>query len=81
MECTAGVTCDIYQCQNPLCDYHFYGEDDADDNEGDDGKEDTDDWDTVIHKAYGEDIPPEACRACGGPYPQCKTSCKLFDDD
>ena len=20
------------------------------------------------------------CRACGGPYPYCKTSCKLFDD-
>lgn len=24
-------------------------------------------------------IPP-GCAACGGPYPQCKTSCKLFDD-
>ena len=23
---------------------------------------------------------PVGCRACGGPYPQCKTSCKLFDD-
>lgn len=20
------------------------------------------------------------CRACGGPYPNCKLSCKLFDD-
>lgn len=26
------------------------------------------------------DIPPAGCRACGGPYPYCKTSCKLFDD-
>lgn len=25
------------------------------------------------------DIPPAGCRACGGPYPYCKTSCKLFD--
>ncbi|MCF8018143.1 MAG: hypothetical protein K9L62_01970 [Vallitaleaceae bacterium] len=23
--------------------------------------------------------PPEGCIACGGPYPKCKTSCKLFD--
>nr|DAQ19124.1 MAG TPA: DNA-directed RNA polymerase II subunit [Caudoviricetes sp.] len=27
-----------------------------------------------------EDTLPPGCRACGGPYPQCKTSCKLFDD-
>ena len=26
------------------------------------------------------DIPPAGCRACGGQYPACKTSCKLFDD-
>lgn len=24
-------------------------------------------------------IPP-SCAACGGPYPQCKISCKLYDD-
>lgn len=23
---------------------------------------------------------PEGCAACGGPYPNCTTSCKLFDD-
>lgn len=23
---------------------------------------------------------PEGCQACGGPYPDCKTSCVLFDD-
>lgn len=23
---------------------------------------------------------PEYCNICGGPYPNCKTSCKLFDD-
>ena len=23
---------------------------------------------------------PECCRACGGPYPSCMTSCKIFDD-
>ena len=23
---------------------------------------------------------PECCVACGGPYPSCTTSCKIFDD-
>lgn len=23
---------------------------------------------------------PECCKACGGPYPDCMTSCKIFDD-
>ena len=23
---------------------------------------------------------PEGCAACGGPYPDCTTSCKIFDD-
>ena len=26
-----------------------------------------------------EDI-PYGCRACGGPYPDCTTSCSMFDD-
>lgn len=26
------------------------------------------------------DVTPAGCRSCGGPYPHCKTSCKLFDD-
>lgn len=24
------------------------------------------------------DMPPAGCRACGGPYPYCKASCKMF---
>ena len=24
---------------------------------------------------------PEGCAACGGPYPDCKWSCPMFDDD
>ena len=24
---------------------------------------------------------PECCKACGGPWPKCQTSCKIFDDD
>lgn len=23
---------------------------------------------------------PFGCRACGGPYPMCKSSCPMFDD-
>lgn len=23
---------------------------------------------------------PECCKACGGPWPKCKISCKIFDD-
>ena len=29
---------------------------------------------------FDDDVPPEGCLACGGPYPYCKSSCKLFDD-
>ena len=24
---------------------------------------------------------PEGCAACGGPYPDCKWSCPMFDND
>ena len=27
-----------------------------------------------------DEMPPAGCKACGGPYPYCKTSCKMFDD-
>ena len=27
-----------------------------------------------------DDEIPKGCKACGGPYPHCKTSCKLFDE-
>lgn len=36
---------------------------------------DEDDWDRDDDSEI-----PSGCAACGGPYPQCKTSCKLFDD-
>ena len=29
---------------------------------------------------YKNDMPPAGCQACGGPYPDCKASCKMFDD-
>lgn len=27
-----------------------------------------------------EDEKPFVCRTCGGPWPDCRTSCKMFDD-
>ena len=26
------------------------------------------------------DMPPAGCRACGGPYPYCKSTCREYDD-
>ena len=39
--------------------------------------DDEDDEDTVD---FFYDDTPEGCAACGGPYPNCKDSCNLFDD-
>lgn len=37
-------------------------------------------WVDEILNAYDGDVPPAGCRACGGPYPSCTTSCSMFDD-
>ncbi len=42
--------------------------------------DETEEWTSEMLKVFGEDIPPAGCIACGGPYPHCKSSCKLFDD-
>ena len=39
---------------------------------------DENDWDEIMDE--NDSITPFGCEVCGGPYPQCKTSCKLFDD-
>lgn len=28
----------------------------------------------------GDDEKPFVCRTCGGPWPECQTACKMFDD-
>ena len=38
-----------------------------------------DDYGNLVVEAE-EDEMPECCSACGGPYPNCMTSCKIFDD-
>jgi predicted RNA-binding Zn-ribbon protein involved in translation (DUF1610 family) len=39
-----------------------------------------DEWTSDAQGYFNGDIPPAGCRACGGPYPDCMTSCNLFDD-
>lgn len=46
----------------------------------DDGDPEPQEWTDQMKKVFGDDIPPEDCIACGGPYPHCKSSCKVFDD-
>lgn len=68
--------CDIYTC--PSCgweidemDYEYESGDPMElvlDERGDE------------HLIFKDDMPPAGCRACGGPYPYCKTSCKMFED-
>ena len=37
--------------------------------------------DNSYDSIYGDDgEEPECCKACGGPWPSCMTSCKIFDD-
>jgi len=33
----------------------------------------------VFYSEIDEEV-PVGCLACGGPYPDCKSSCKLFDE-
>lgn len=62
-------------CVCPLCghtDVINYEREDKDDQESE--------WTSEMSNAYDGDVPPDGCRACGGPYPDCMTSCKLFDE-
>jgi len=66
--------CDIYTC--PSCGWEI--------DEMDYEYEDGDEMELVLDERgddrliYRNDMPPAGCRACGGPYPNCKASCKMF---
>ena len=36
-------------------------------------------YDILVSSEDTDEI-PEGCKACGGPWPDCETSCSLFDD-
>lgn len=36
-------------------------------------------WDFTIRLSDDDDM-PDCCKACGGPYPDCMSSCSIFDD-
>ena len=51
-------------------------EDDYDPSEYGDGT----DYEPNYESWEDEEEMPEGCRACGGPWPECKISCSLYDD-
>ncbi len=68
---------DIYAC--PSCGWEI--------SEWDYEYESKDPFELVYDEETGKDIliprmdmPPAGCRVCGGPYPDCKASCKMYDD-
>ena len=63
--------CDIFVCPN--CGWQ---EDEMDYEYAPDGERP--EWAPGSGMEF-DDIPP-GCLACGGPYPDCKSACKLFDD-
>lgn len=64
--------CDIYTC--PSCGWE------VDELEYEYEDQEEMEWMADGLGAIKGDVPPAGCRACGGPYPYCKSSCKMFDD-
>ena len=48
----------------------------------DDLAKEAEEWfmDNDIYPELDEDILPECCQACGGPYPMCVEGCKIFGE-
>lgn len=71
----------IKETVDPLA--HFEEEDDIDEEEYEElyeyQKQLAINEDSGYFKDHPEDI-PSCCNACGGPYPLCRWSCKVFDD-
>lgn len=68
--------CDIYECPSCGCtvdelDYEYVSKDPMELVMDERGRE---------YLIYKNDMPPAGCRDCGGPYPYCKSSCRIYDD-
>lgn len=61
-----------------ICNYSITDEE-VDDGEGFSTLEAT--YENDYGEIYGdvEDDIPDGCAACGGPYPECRSSCKMYD--
>lgn len=68
--------CDLYVC--PACGWEI-DEMDYEYESGDPMEMVTDEYGNT-YLVYKEDKPPAGCRACGGPYPDCKPTCRMYDD-
>lgn len=64
--------CDIYTC--PSCGWE------VDEMEYEYKDQDEMEWESDVLSALKGDVPPAGCQACGGPYPYCQVSCRMFDD-
>lgn len=42
--------------------------------------ENDEEWTSEMLNMYEGDVPPAGCRNCGGPYPDCIVSCRLYDE-
>lgn len=62
--------CDVYVCL--ACGYEV----DRMDYEYEKDEE----WTSEMLNMYEGDIPLDGCRECGGPYPDCEISCRLYDE-
>lgn len=72
------VNCGSWACTKCGC-INFINENEiVDFNSGDEEYSDSIDIEEYYFRHRGET--PEACAACGGPYPNCTSSCPLFDD-
>jgi DNA-directed RNA polymerase subunit M/transcription elongation factor TFIIS len=74
---------ELLECPN--CGNSFYADDRdfayeqwKEEQEEESGFYDYDDDD--YDDDYDESEEPECCRACGGPWPDCESSCTIFDD-
>ena len=44
-------------------------------------EDDFEEYDDVYSENFDNDIMPKCCKACGGPWPDCASGCKIIDDD
>ena len=67
-----------YECD--ICNYSITDEE-AENGEGYPTLESTYEDDIYNDAEFAEYRKPSECVACGGPYPQCCSTCEMFDDE